>query len=60
MAQGGWRKNEPSRIEQEETTLFKQLVYRAIGEDAISVQRGAELLGTSYEEVSKECFVEVP
>jgi len=56
----GWRKNEPSRIEQEETTLFKQLVYRAIGEDTISVQRGAELLGTSYDNVSKECFDEVP
>lgn len=59
-AQAGWRKNEPSRIEQEETTLFKQLIYRAIAEDAISVQRGAELLGTSYDEVSKECFIEVP
>lgn len=50
----GWRKNEPSRISQEKSSLFKQLVYRAIEEDEISVQRGAELLNTSYDQVANE------
>lgn len=50
----GWRKNEPSRIGQEKSSLFKQLVYRAIEEDGISVQRGAELLNTSYDQVASE------
>lgn len=47
----GWRKKEPSRIEAEEVTLFRQLVYRAIAEDNISVQKGAELLQESYYDV---------
>jgi len=56
----GWRKNEPSRIEKEVSTLFEQLVYRAINENEISMQRGAELLKIPYDEaVSRCCFNEV-
>lgn len=51
----GWRKNEPSRIFKEEPTLFKQLVYRAINEEDINIQKGAELLRSSYEEVKEAC-----
>lgn len=51
----GWRKNEPSRIDPEKPELFEQLVYRAVCEDDMSVQRGAELLGRTYEEVAYEC-----
>lgn len=52
----GWRKNEPSRIAPEATTLFKQLVYRAVVEGSITIQRGAELLQTSFKEVEEDCF----
>ena len=51
----GWRKNEPVRIQAEQPVLFKQLVYRAINEEEISIQRGAELLGVSYGEIVNEC-----
>ena len=51
----GWRKNEPVRIQAGQPMLFKQLVYRAINEEEISMQRGAELLGVSYSEIVKEC-----
>ena len=59
-AKAGWRKNEPPRIEQEVPTLFEQLVYRAINESDISIQRGAELLKIPYDKVvSRCCFSEV-
>ncbi len=51
----GWRTAEPSRIDTEEPGLFKQLVYRAVCEDDMSIQRGAEVLGVSYEDVAAEC-----
>jgi Zn-dependent peptidase ImmA (M78 family)/transcriptional regulator with XRE-family HTH domain len=44
LNQNGGRKNEPSRIDQENTSLFEQLVLRAIGEEEITVSKGAELL----------------
>lgn len=44
LNQHGGRKNEPSRIEQENTSLFEQLVLRAIGEEEITISKGAELL----------------
>ena len=54
----GWRKAEPDwGIVKEEPTLFEQLVYRAVSEEEISVQKGAELLKTSYESVAKACFI---
>ena len=53
----GWRKNEPSwGIEESEPQLFAQLVYRAVSEEEISIQKGAELLKTSYDSIAKECF----
>ncbi|MCI5620719.1 MAG: XRE family transcriptional regulator [Lachnospiraceae bacterium] len=51
----GWRKNEPSRIKGETPRLFDQLVYRAVTENEITAQKGAELLHESYEEVVKNC-----
>ena len=54
----GWRKNEPDwGIQKEEPTLFKQLVYRAVSEEEISVQKGAELLKVSYDSVTRDCFI---
>jgi Zn-dependent peptidase ImmA (M78 family)/DNA-binding XRE family transcriptional regulator len=52
----GWRKNEPSRIEKEDPTLFKQLVFRAVNEKEISMQRGAELLKIPYDEIVDHCY----
>ena len=54
--QAGWRKNEPSRIEHpEEPTLFRQLVYRAVNEEGLSIQKGAELLNIPYADMSYSC-----
>lgn len=54
-SKAGWRKDEPVRIAKEHPTLFEQLVYRAINENEISVQRGAELLKTPYDEIVSHC-----
>lgn len=54
--QHGWKRNEPSRIDQEEPMLFSQLVYRAVSENEISVQKGAELLKQPYDFVENQCF----
>ena len=51
-----WRKNEPCRIAPETPTLFKQLVYRAVSEEKISIQKGAELLRVSYDDIKKNCY----
>lgn len=51
----GWQKNEPSRANAEKTGLFYQLVYRAVTENEITVQKGAELLHESFEKVMEEC-----
>lgn len=51
----GWRKNEPPRANDEEAGLFYQLVYRAVTENEITAQKGAELLHESYEKVLEEC-----
>lgn len=51
-----WREREPNMVEHfEEPKLFEQLVYRAINEEGISVQRGAELLQKPYHEVLGFC-----
>ena len=52
----GWRKHEPTRIAPEKPYLFDQLVYRAVNEQEISVQRGAELLRVPYNHVVEHCF----
>ena len=56
-----WRKHEPSRVRRpEEPLLFRQLVLRAINEEGVSIQKGAELLKVPYLEVEKYCgLVEV-
>lgn len=54
-SQVGWRKNEPSRVEKELPTFFEQLVFRAINENEISVQKGAELLNMPFDEVTSRC-----
>ncbi len=50
-SQAGWRTAEPSRIDPEHPSLFAQLVYRAVNEEEISVQRGAELLRRPYTDI---------
>ncbi|MBQ7444444.1 MAG: helix-turn-helix domain-containing protein [Clostridia bacterium] len=50
-SRAGWRTSEPSRIKAEHTSLFEQLVYRAVNEEEVSVQRGAELLRRSYADI---------
>lgn len=52
----GWKKNEPERTEREEPVLFMQLVFRAVSENEISVQKGAELLKKPYTFVMEHCF----
>ena len=60
FSQAGWRTAEPSRIGIERPMLFEQLVYRAVNEEDISVQRGAELLKVPYDKVLAMChFTEV-
>jgi len=54
-SQAGWRTAEPSRIKADPPSLFKQLVYRAVNEQEISIQRGAELLQQPYDEVAAMC-----
>lgn len=52
----GSKKNEPSRIDnKEESHLFEQLVYRAVNEEGLSIQKGAELLHASYDSVAANC-----
>jgi Zn-dependent peptidase ImmA (M78 family)/DNA-binding XRE family transcriptional regulator len=53
------RHKEPTRIKPERPLLFEQLVYRAVNEGEITIQRGAELLKRSYAQVEDACFGEV-
>ncbi len=50
-SQAGWRTAEPTRIDPEHPSLFDQLVYRAVNEEEISIQRGAELLQRPYTDI---------
>lgn len=52
----GWKRNEPVRIPKEEPMLFSQLVFRAVSENEISIQKGAELLKQSYAYIVDQCF----
>ena len=54
--QAGWKKNEPIRSEAEVPFLFELLVFRAVSENEISVQKGAELLKQPYDFVTEHCF----
>ena len=50
-----WRTEEPGdAYPNEETYLFKQLVYRALGEDYIGESKAAELIGISLSRFHKE------
>lgn len=49
------KKSEPSQIASEEPALFEQLVYRAVNEEEITIQKGAELLKMSYDSVKRHC-----
>ena len=51
----GGRRNETSYIEKEDSHLFQQLVYRAVNEEGISIQKGAELLKVPYDVVAGYC-----
>lgn len=53
----GWKKNEPSRIQKEIPQLFSRLVFRAVCEGDISIQKGAELLAQPYTYVEENCCV---
>lgn len=46
---------EPIPMLREEPMLFSNLVYKAVREQEISIQKGAELLQQSYNEVSSHC-----
>jgi Zn-dependent peptidase ImmA (M78 family)/DNA-binding XRE family transcriptional regulator len=51
----GWRTREPGEAYQnEDTNLFKQLVYRALGEDYIGESKAAELIGMSLSSFHRE------
>lgn len=54
----GWQAKEPPRISMEESKLFRQLVFSAVSEGEISVQKGAALLQILYQEVQEACFSE--
>lgn len=55
FSQQGWRTEEPGEAyPQEETLLFEQLVYRALGEDYIGESKAAELMGISLSSFHKE------
>jgi len=52
--QANWRKKEPRRVKAEEKPLlFRQLVYRAINEEDVSITRGAELLKLPVKDVAE-------
>lgn len=56
-----WRRKEPRRVRNiEKPMLLSQLVYRAVNEKEISLQRGAELLKIPVADMEKYCgLVEV-
>lgn len=60
FSKNGWRAEEPgTAYPQEKTFLFKQLVYRALGEQYIGESKAAELLGMSLSRFHKERKLEV-
>lgn len=51
----GWRKNDPANVEAERPTLLNQLVYRAVTQEEISYQKGAEILKCSVAKIASHC-----
>ncbi|MFB1071372.1 helix-turn-helix domain-containing protein [Vibrio diabolicus] len=61
FSKNGWRTLEPGKAYPQETTyLYKQLVYRALGEEYIGESKAAELLGMSLSSFHKERKLEMP
>ncbi|KQN53781.1 ImmA/IrrE family metallo-endopeptidase [Erwinia sp. E602] len=61
FARQGWRSTEPGTpYPQENTFLFQQLVYRALGEDIIGEAKAAELLGLSLSSFHQARKLEPP
>ncbi|MEL0635208.1 MAG: helix-turn-helix domain-containing protein [Marinomonas sp.] len=55
FGKSGWRTQEPGKeYPHESTFLYKQLVYRALGEEYIGESKAAELLGMSVSSFHKE------
>ena len=56
-----WKKAEPIRVKHvEKPLLFNQLVFRAVNEEGVSIQGGAEMLRIPVKEMEKFCgLVEV-
>ncbi len=50
----GWHTDEPNWAEAEYPSLFEQLVFRAVTEEEISIQKGAELLKKPSQYVLKD------
>ena len=51
-----WKKTEPNRVRNpEKPMLLNQLVYRAVNEEGINLQRGAELLRIPISEMEEFC-----
>ena len=51
----GWRTAEPERGPRENSSLFEQLVCRAVCEDEISLQKGVELLQIPVSDLMRRC-----
>lgn len=51
----GWRAAEPERGARENSSLFEQLVCRAVSEDQISLQKGVELLQIPIADLIRRC-----
>lgn len=57
----GWKEKEPDpQYPNEKTSLFQQLVYRALGEDIIGESKAAELLGMSVMDLHRCRKLECP
>lgn len=60
FSQHGWRRQEPGvPYPPEETILFKQLVFRALGEELVGESKAAELLGMPLPQFHRERKLEV-
>ena len=52
------KNQESGGVEKEEPIFFMQLIFRAVSENEITVQKGAELLKKPYTFVMENCFAE--
>lgn len=54
ISKRGWRKAEPEALPSEHPTRLKRLCFRAVVEQALSIERAAELLGVPTSQLSEE------